>query len=101
MAKVRWTRRALDDLSEIHSFIAKDSRRAAESLSERIVATADHLGSFPELGRRVPEFPDSPYRELIVTGYRILYRATPEAVWIAAIVHGRRQLERAFHPDPA
>lgn len=99
MAEVRWTRRALDDLREIHDFIAKDSPRAAETLSNTILEIADHLASFPDLGRRVPEFPLSSYRELIVAGYRVLYRATAETVWVAAVVHGRRNLERAFDPD--
>jgi plasmid stabilization system protein ParE len=47
---------------------------------------------FPESGRVMPEFPMLRYREIIVASYRILYRIEVDTVWIAAVVHGRRQL---------
>lgn len=92
MATVRWTHRAQDDLRQIHDFIARDSARAAEALVERLLTAAERLASFPESGRIVPEFPGLGYREIIVSGYRVLYRIEGDIVWIAAVVHGRRLL---------
>ncbi len=40
----------------------------------------------------MPEFPKLRYREVIVASYRVLYRIESDTVWIAAVVHGRRQL---------
>jgi toxin ParE1/3/4 len=73
---VRWARRALEDLREIHDFIARDSPRAAEAMVERAFAASEGLKAFPLSGRVVPEFPASDYRELLVattacnTGWR-------------------------------
>lgn len=93
MARVEWTLRALDDLHEIHDFISRDSPQAAAGLVERIFASTDRLALFPQSGRIVPEFPALPYREIIVSSYRVLYRLENDRVLIAAVVHGRRSLE--------
>jgi toxin ParE1/3/4 len=74
MAIVRWTQHALDDLRDIHDFIARDSPRAAESLVDRLLTATERLATFPESGRVVPEFPELTYREIIVSSYRVLYR---------------------------
>jgi len=94
MAIVRWTQHALDDLRDIHDFIARDSPRAAESLVDRLLTATERLETFPESGRVVPEFPELAYREIIVSSYRVLYRREANTVWIAAVVHGRRRLDR-------
>ena len=41
-------------------------------------------------GRPIPEFPDLPYREVIVAPYRFFYRVKDNAVWIVAVWHGAR-----------
>jgi len=90
VASVTWTKRARHDLHEIHDFIARDSYQAARAVTERILAATERLATFPESGRILPEFPHLPYREIIVSSYRIVYRCTIDTVWIAAVVHGRR-----------
>jgi len=94
VATVRWTQRALGDLREINDFIARDSERAAEAMVDRLQRAPDRLAVFPESGRVMPEFPKLRYREIIVASYRILYRIEVDTVWIAAIVHGRRLLDK-------
>jgi toxin ParE1/3/4 len=90
LAELRWARRALEDLREIHDFIARDSPRAAEAMVERIFSASEQLTAFPLSGRRVPEFPGSPYRELLVGNYRVQYRVEDATVWIVTVVHGKR-----------
>lgn len=94
MATVGWTQRARDDLQEIYDFIARDSSKAADTLVERILTASERLAVLPESGRVVPEFPMLDYREIIVASYRVLYRVETQTVWIAAVVHGRRLLEK-------
>ena len=89
---VAWTSRAVDDLREIHDFVARDSERAAEALVERIVRATERLGPFPESGRTVPELPRLAYREVIVGNYRVVYRIDARAVWIVSVIHGRRSI---------
>ena len=94
MAQVIWTEPALADLQEVHDFIARDSPLYARVTVQRIHTAIERLITFPLSGRTVPEFPDSPYREIIERGYRILYRflAEDELVVIVTVTHGRRPL---------
>jgi plasmid stabilization system protein ParE len=94
MAEVRWTEPALADLKEVHDYIARDSPAYARLHVERIVQVTRRLARFPESGRRVPEFPDAPFREVLHGDYRVLYSfdAPVGVVWIRAVVHARRRL---------
>ena len=93
--KIKWTIRALDDLHDIHEFIAKDSKRYAQIQIEDIQNAALNLTSFPLMGRIVPEFPHLPYREILVGNYRVIYRLKEEQglVIIMAVAHGRQLLK--------
>ncbi len=70
---LEWTEPAVNALQGIHDYIARDQPFYAVRFIERIVATAERLRDFPELGRRVPETDKSDVRELIsrVTGSSI------------------------------
>ena len=92
--EVRWAERARDDLREIYRFISRDSPRAAESQVERILSAAERLENYPESGRLLPEFPNLGYREIIVTTYRVIYRAHKDTIWIVGVLHGRRLISR-------
>lgn len=48
------------------------------------------LGDFPDSGRIVPEFPDLPFREVIIDPHRFFYRVKGETVWVVAAWHGVR-----------
>ena len=61
---IEWTARALDDLHGIYAFIAKDSKKYAQIQVNRIQAAVSRLANFPLMGRRLPEFPYLPYREI-------------------------------------
>ena len=52
------------------------------------------LGDFPQRGRVVPEFPDGPYREILVGPYRVVYRHVEnrDIVLVLAVIHGSRLL---------
>jgi toxin ParE1/3/4 len=55
-------------------------RRNAEGILRR-------LETFPDSGRLLPEFPDLPFREVIIVPYRFFYRREGEIVWIVAVWH--------------
>jgi toxin ParE1/3/4 len=93
VVQIKWTNRALNDLCEIHEFIAKDSPRYAQIQIEKIQKAVSNLAVFPSLGRQVPEFPHLPYREVLVGNYRVLYREEEKRVLVMSVVHGRRLLK--------
>ena len=69
------------------------SRKSTACSATREAASPLHalrrrLEWFPESGRALPEFPDLPYREVIVAPYGFFYRIADRTVWIAGVWHG-------------
>lgn len=91
-ARVVWAAPALDDLDDVAAHIAAADERAAARLVERVFTAVDRLRDFPAAGRRVPEVPHGPYRELIVSPCRVLYRAAASVVHIVHVTRGERPL---------
>lgn len=92
MTRLEWTEPAVADLENIQDYIARDSAEYADALIERLILSVDQLESFPESGRRVPESSDPKVRELLVEGYRVMYRVKKGTVQILAVTHGARNL---------
>ena len=94
MAEVTWTPPSVEDLRQIHQFISKDSKQYAAIVVRNVRGSAERLRAFPESGRPVPELFGTPYREVIVSPYRVIYRYAKEKnrVWVLAVVHGSRLL---------
>ena len=65
----------------------------AELFIEHLIKATDNLEDHPRLGRKVPEadYCDD-VRELIVQGYRIIYRLQIEKLQILTVIHGSRNL---------
>jgi len=61
---------------------------AAARFRQLCEKTLRRLEDFPESGRKIPEFPELPHRELLVTPYRFFYRISGDIVWIVAVWHG-------------
>ncbi|HEV8540139.1 MAG TPA: type II toxin-antitoxin system RelE/ParE family toxin [Nitrospiraceae bacterium] len=92
MTRLEWTDRAVADLDNIHDYIARDSADYAHAVVERLILSVERLKSFPESGRHVPETPNPKVREIIVSGYRIVYRLKAGRAQILAVIHSARSL---------
>jgi plasmid stabilization system protein ParE len=58
------------------------------------VSTAPpRLEAHPGSGRRIPEFPELPHREIIVRPYRFFYRVEKHVAWVVAAWHGAQLAE--------
>lgn len=93
---VTWTALAREDLLNAVQYLAQEAKTkpAAANLLERLEAAAASLSAFPEMGRVVPEV-GLPRRELIVEGYRLVYRVRSE-VEILRLIHGRQDFLAAW-----
>jgi toxin ParE1/3/4 len=69
------------------AYIAVDDPVAARRLRERAAESLSRLSEFPESGRVLPEFPDLPFREVVVAPYRFFYRVKDDVVWVVAAWH--------------
>ncbi|WP_372720327.1 type II toxin-antitoxin system RelE/ParE family toxin [Immundisolibacter sp.] len=90
--RVEWSNLARDDLDELVRYISRDSAFYARRFGEKAVLATRRLRDFPESGRMIPEAEDKALREIIVKGYRVMYRLEPERVLILAVMHGRRDV---------
>ncbi len=89
---VQWTERALAQLQEIGAYIALEDPVAAKLIIERAFDRADRLAEFPGLGRKIPEFPTFPHRELVVPPCRLIYRVEGRKAWILFATRSERLL---------
>ena len=94
MARLIWTEPALSDLEAVADYIALDNPAAACGLVERVFASVERLERFPTSGKRLPELPRSPYRELVVTPCRVFYRVEGDAVYLLHVMRAERLLRR-------
>jgi addiction module RelE/StbE family toxin len=88
--KTVWSRRAVQHLAEIRSYIARDDPRAAQRVAARILESVDLLAGRPHIGRpgRL-----TGTRELVVsdTPYVIPYRVKEDRLEIVAVFHGKQK----------
>jgi toxin ParE1/3/4 len=91
MAEVIWTAKAVEQVEQIGSCIAKDSSFQARRVVQLIIRETRRLREYPRVGKMIPEVQQDRYRELRVFSYRILYKILDEnRIAVVGVVHGKR-----------
>jgi len=85
---VRFTPSARRQFLDAVGYIAAENPGAARAFRRRAETRLRKLERFPESGRSIPEFPDLPHREEVVSPYRFFYRVQGRIVWVVAVWHG-------------
>jgi addiction module RelE/StbE family toxin len=99
IAKILWTENGSNSFEEIVQYIAKDSPHYAGNFAKKILSSIENLEHFPEIGRIVPEYNRPDLREIIYQNYRIVYKIVGDAIYIALVVHGCRNIQDFFAPS--
>lgn len=86
--RLRFTPSARKQFLSALAYIREDNRLAARRFRDRTERALRRLLEFPESGRSIPEFPDLPHRELVVSPYRLFYRVKGKTIWVLAVWHG-------------
>ena len=86
--KVRFTPTGRSQFLGVLSYIQRENPQAAVEFRRRAEKVLRRLERFPTSGRIIPEFPELPYREVIVAPYRFFYRVKGRIVWVVAVWHG-------------
>jgi len=88
-------KQAKDDLVDIWLYIAADSPTIADKFIDYVHEQCEHLCSTPEIGRKRDELIPG-IRSLPVKRYLVFYRVTNDAIEIARILSGYRDIETLF-----
>jgi plasmid stabilization system protein ParE len=91
---VTFTPAARDQFLSVLAYIRQDDPSAALALRKKAEESLSRLRQFPESGRVLPEFPNLPFREVIVAPYRFFYRVKGNTVWVVATWHGAQRPDR-------
>jgi toxin ParE1/3/4 len=93
--RVRFTPAGRRQFLAAIAHIAEDRPLAAARFLARAKRSLRRVARYPNAGRRIPEFPDLPFRELVFPPYRLFYRAERQVVWIVAVWHGAQLPEQS------
>ena len=90
--RVEWSPLALDRVSDIARYIAKDNPDAAERWVDELFESVERLADFPEISRVVPEVGVRRIRELIFGAYRVIY-SVKDKIEILTVRRGSQLLD--------
>ena len=88
MATVKWSDHALLRMREQVRYIAEQScsSEIAWKWANDIFNEAEQLADFPDIGHRIPEFPETPYLEILVRkNFRLIYRKAKDVCYIVTV----------------
>ena len=91
--RIRFTPSARRQFLDAITYILRDNPVAARRFRRRAERVLRRLERSPQSGRLLPEFPDLPYREVIVPPYRFFYRVADKTVWVVGVWHGAQMPE--------
>ena len=87
---ISWSPRAIEHLTHLRSYIARDNPKAANRIAGTLLKAVERLAELPNLGRpgRV-----AGTRELVVPGtpYVIPYRLRGDRLEVIAVFHARQK----------
>jgi len=86
--KVQFTPAARTQFLSVLAYIHRDKPSVAVNFRHRTEKILRRLCEFPESGGIIPEFPELPFREVVISPYRFFYEIKIDVVWIIAVWHG-------------
>ena len=95
--KVRFTPSARSQFLSALAYIRCDKPSAATRFREHSETVLRRLEDFPASGKIIPEFPELPYREVIISPYRFFYKIKGDIVWIVSVWHGAQIPKQPRH----
>jgi plasmid stabilization system protein ParE len=78
--KLRFTPSGRIQFLRALSYIQEDNPQAAAKFRNRAEQALRCLTKYPESGRLISEFPDLPFREVIVAPYRFFHRCAGRTI---------------------
>jgi plasmid stabilization system protein ParE len=86
--RIRFTPSARIQFLTAVAYIQRDDPSAAKRFRNRAERALKRLERFPDSGKLLAEFPELPFREVVVSPHRFFYKVRRKTVWVVAVWHG-------------
>ena len=86
---LKWTVSAERDLVRLHAFLAPVNPTVAAKVVKQLVAGAQQLLAYPQLGVPLDEFAPRDVRRVIVGDYEVRYEVVDNMIYILRLWHAR------------
>lgn len=88
---LRWSGKALSDLTRLHEFLATVNKPAAARAVQALTAAAASLMENPRIGERLEEFNPREIRRILVGSYEVRYEIEASTIYIMRLWHTREE----------
>lgn len=89
--ELRWTSKALSDLTRLHEFLATVNKPAAARAVQALAGAAGTLISNPRIGEQLDEFEPREIRRILVGRYELRYEIVMNTIFIMRLWHTREE----------
>ena len=99
MASVKWSDHAMACMKEQAKYISEQSqsKEIAWKWANDVFESADRLADFPQMGHPLPEFPDTPYLEILARKFfRVIYRINGNTCFIVTVRRTSMLLDESY-----
>ena len=89
MMDLKWTSKALSDLSRLYEFLAPVNQLAAARTVQSLAAAPATLLTNPRIGEKLEEFEPREVRRILVGHYEMRYEIQASAIYMLRLWHTR------------
>ncbi|MHB1077681.1 type II toxin-antitoxin system RelE/ParE family toxin [Thiobacillus sp.] len=87
--ELKWTNKALSDLTRLHEFLAPVNRDAAARTVQSLTAAPASLLANPRIGEKLEEFEPREVRRILVGHYEMRYEIKASTIYVLRLWHTR------------
>jgi plasmid stabilization system protein ParE len=88
---LKWTSKALSDLTRLYEFLAPIDKRAAARTVQALTAVPARLVANPRIGEKLDEFDPREVRRILVGHYEMRYEVQHETIYVLRLWHTREE----------
>ncbi len=87
--EIKWTSKALSDVSRLFEFLAPVNRKAAAKTVQSVISAPRRILNQPRIGERLDEFEPREVRRLLVGHYEMRYEIQESTIYVLRLWHTR------------
>lgn len=87
--ELKWTRKALSDLTRLYAFLSPINKNAAARTVQSLTAAPVSLVANPRIGEKLEEFEPREVRRILVGHYEMRYEIQESTLYVLRLWHTR------------